>query len=232
MARLPRLALPGYAHHLMQQGGNDQPIFLSAADHQMMWTLLEENARKFGVAVHAYALLNSHFRLLATPTTSDGLPQMMQSIGRRYVRYFNDKHGRTGTLWNGRYRGGLIETDSYLLTCMVFIDLSPVRAGLGSDAGGHAWSSYAHNAGLRIDALVTPHSRYWALGNTPFAREAAYVEMVRLGTTLDQYEALKQSVTGGWPLGSPKFLAELQKLTLRRLVKNKAGRPLARQLAQ
>lgn len=231
MARLPRLALAGHAHHLVQQGGNNQSIFTAPADYQMMWALLRENAQKFGVSLHAYALLTSQFHVLATPATSDGLPQMMQSIGRRYVRYFNDLYGRSGTLWTGRYKGGLIEADTYLLACMVHIDRSPVRLGLAHEAGGYRWSSYAHHAGLRTDALLTPHSRYWALGNTPFAREAAYVEMVHQGTSLDLSEALDRSVMGSWPLGSPLFLAELQKVTTRRLAKNKSGRPLAQRLA-
>jgi REP element-mobilizing transposase RayT len=130
MARLPRLTLPGYPHHVIQRGNNRQAIFASTADYQVLLDLLRDNAQKFGVAIHAYVLMSNHFHLLATPQTADGLPQMMQAVGRSYVRTFNNAQGRTGTLWEGRYRSTLIQSERYLLACMVYIDLNPVRAGL------------------------------------------------------------------------------------------------------
>jgi len=192
----------------------------------MLLGLLDENAHKFGVAVHAYVLMSNHFHLLATPDTEEGLPQMMQAVGRRYVRYFNDSQARSGTLWEGRYRSTVIETERYLLACMVYIDLNPVRAGLVKDAGDYPWSSYGCYVGTRVDRLVTPHPLYWTLGNTPFAREAAYAELVRAGTTREQQEALTRSALSGWALGSESFVADLQKRTERRLVKNQPGRPV------
>ena len=129
MARLPRLTLPGHPHHIIQRGNNRQPIFMGAADREAMLSLLETSARKFGVAVHAYVLMDNHFHLLATPQTADGIPKWMQSVGRSYVRYFNDLHHRSGTLWEGRYRATLIQTERYMLACMAYIDLNPVRAG-------------------------------------------------------------------------------------------------------
>ena len=225
MARLPRLTLPGYPHHIIQRGNNRQPIFLSLADYQFFLALIEENALKFNVALHAYVLMSNHFHLLATPATQDGLPQMMQAVGRRYVRYFNDKQGRTGTLWEGRYRSTLIETERYLLACMVYIDLNPVRAGLSPHARDYAWSSYGHYAGFRIDKLVTPHPLFWALGNTPFAREAAYAELVHHGIAPEQQDALTRSVLSGWALGEDGFVADLQKRTERRVQKIQPGRP-------
>ena len=135
MARLPRLTLPGYPHHILQRGNNRQPIFSSATDYQFMLELLYDNARKFDVAIHAYVLMDNHFHLLVTPRIPEGLSQMMQAVGRRYVRYFNDAQSRTGTLWEGRYKSTLIQTDRYLLACMAYIDLNPVRAGMGQCAG-------------------------------------------------------------------------------------------------
>ncbi|MES2912086.1 MAG: transposase [Pseudomonadota bacterium] len=225
MARLPRLTLPGYPHHVIQRGNNRQPIFKTAADHGHLLGLLYENARKFDVAVHAYVLMGNHFHLLVTPKTDKGLPGMMQAVGRSYVRYFNDLHGRSGTLWEGRYRSTLIQTDRYLLACMVYIDLNPVRAGLVAEAGDYPWSSYGHYGGLRTDRLVTPHSLYWNLGNTPFAREVAYAELVRAGVSVSQQDALTRSVLSGWALGELEFVTELQKQTIRRLHKMQAGRP-------
>jgi putative transposase len=227
MARLPRLTLPGYPHHIIQRGNNRQPIFAANADYQVLLDLLDENARKFEVAIHAYVLMTNHFHLLATPQTADGLPQMMQAVGRRYVRYFNDRQKRSGTLWEGRYRSTLIQTDRYLLACMAYIDLNPVRAGLVAQARDYPWSSHPHFIGQHLDKLVTPHPLYWELGNTPFAREAAYADWVQAGISSVQQQALTDAALSGWALGEPDFVADLQKRTARRVAKSSAGRPLS-----
>ncbi|GAO26666.1 transposase IS200 family protein [Alicycliphilus sp. B1] len=147
MARLPRLTLAGYPHHVIQRGNNRQAIFADRQDFETMLALLAENAQKFRVAIHAYVLMDNHFHLLATPATAEALPRMMQAVGRSYVRYFNDRHGRSGTLWEGRYRSTLIETDRYLLACMAYIDLNPVRAGMVAQPLAWPWSSHAHYLG-------------------------------------------------------------------------------------
>lgn len=227
MARLPRLTLPGYAHHIIQRGNNRQPIFTSSADYQTLLDLLDENAKKFKVALHAYVLMSNHFHLLATPQTDDGLPKMMQAVGRRYVRYFNDSQKRSGTLWEGRYKSTLIQSERYLLACMVYIDLNPVRAGLVAQARDYPWSSHGHYTGQRIDKRITPHALVWELGNTPFAREAAYAQLVQSGISAVQQAALTDSTLSGWALGTPDFVADLQKRTQRRVAKSRAGRPVA-----
>lgn len=225
MARLSRLTLPGHAHHVIQRGNNRQAIFADRADYQMMLDLLDESARRFGVAIHAYVLMDNHFHLLATPQTTEGLPQMMQAVGRRYVRYFNDRHQRTGTLWEGRYKSTLIQTERYLLACMAYIDLNPVRAGMVAQPRDYPWSSHAHYIGLAQDRLLTPHPLVWALGNTPFAREAAYADLVQAGISTGQQQVLTDSALRGWALGEPEFVNNLQKLTTRRVTKRTAGRP-------
>lgn len=225
MARLPRLSLPGYPQHIIQRGNNRQAIATSAADYQTLLALIDDNARKFAVAVHAYVLMGNHFHLLATPETAEALPQMMQAIGRRYVRYFNDSQDRSGTLWEGRYRSTVIQPDAYLLTCMAYMDLNPVRHGLVVQARDYPWSSHGHYAGLRVDRLVTPHPLFWTLGNTPFAREAAYAEMVHGGVTDASQLALTQSTLSGWALGDAAFVADLQTRTQRRVSRMSAGRP-------
>jgi putative transposase len=227
MARLPRLTLPGHPHHIIQRGNNRQAIFVSTVDYQTMLDLLDENARKFNVAIHAYVLMGNHFHLLATPETADGLPQMMQAVGRRYVRYFNDSQKRTGTLWEGRYKSTLIQTERYLLACMAYIDLNPVRADMVAQARDYPWSSHAHYVGLRADKLLTPHALVWALGNTPFAREATYAELVQAGISAGQQQALTDSALRGWALGGPEFVENLQKKTTRRVSKATAGRPVS-----
>jgi hypothetical protein len=137
----------------------------------------------------------------------------MQAVGRRYVRWFNDARGRTGTLWEGRYKSTLIQTERYLLACMAYIDLNPVRAGMVVEPSDYPWSSHVHYTGLRHDRLVTPHPLYWSLGNTPFAREAAYAELVRQGITAQQQDELTRSALKGWALGEADFVANLQKAT-------------------
>ena len=138
MARLPRLTLAGLPHHVIQRGNNRQNIFVDSADREMLLGLIGENAARFAVALHAYVLMDNHFHLLATPSTDHGLPQWMQAVGRRYVRYFNDRHGHSGTLWEGRYKSTLIQTERYLLACMAYIDLNPVRAGIVTEAREHS----------------------------------------------------------------------------------------------
>lgn len=225
MARLPRLTLPGYPHHVIQKGNNGQAVFVTPADYQMLLDALHENAQKYKVAIHAYVLMPNHFHLLATPESADGLPQMMQAVGRRYVRWFNTAQGRTGTLWEGRYKSTVLDARQYLLPCMAYLDLNPVRAVLVTDAADYPWSSHVHYTGQRIDKLITPHALYWSMGNTPFAREAAYAEMVLGGISAANQARLTDSAICGWALGDVNFIAGLQALTTRRLSKAAAGRP-------
>ena len=225
MARLPRLTLPGYAHHVIQRGNNRQAIFIDDEDFEMLHALWFEYAQKSGVAVHAYVLMDNHFHLLATPSTESALPQMMQAVGRRYVQYFNRRHGRSGTLWEGRYRSTVLQPERYLLPCMVYMDLNPVRAGRVVHAADYRWSSHAHWLGVRNDRLLTPHAQFWELGNTPFAREAAYAELVKTGLGSQEQAALTASALSGWALGDSDFIHQLQKHTPRRVVQGRAGRP-------
>jgi putative transposase len=225
MARLPRLSLAGHPHHVIQRGNDRQVIFRDTADFEFMLRLLAAYSEQEKVAVHSYVLMNNHLHLLATPESRDGLPKMMQGVGRRYVQYFNRRHRRTGSLWEGRYRAAPIESERYLVTCSVYIDLNPVRAGLVARPADYRWSSYAHLVGLRQDKLVRPHALYWQLGNTPFAREAAYAEMVSQGIPAGQQAIVTESALKGWVLGEEKFITDLQKLAPRRLRKAKPGRP-------
>jgi putative transposase len=225
MARLPRLTVPGHLHHVIQRGNNGQVVFADATDHELLLALIDEHARKHRVALHAYVLMGNHFHLLATPETDEGIPQLMQSVGRRYVRKFNVRHGRTGTLWEGRYRSTVIQPEPYLLPCMVYLDLNPVRAGIVAEPGDYPWSSYRHYTGGHADKLITPHSLYWQLGNTPFARDEAYTALVHAGITDAQKRALTESAMRGWALGDSSYLTRLQGLTNRRVARATAGRP-------
>jgi putative transposase len=225
MARLPRLTVTGYPHHVILRGNDRQDIFRNTGDYQRMLDLFEQHSREQGVDIHAYVLMTNHLHLLLTPQQEQGLPKMMQAVGRSYVQIFNKVHGRTGTLWEGRYRSTLIQTERYLLACMAYIDLNPVRAHMVAQPEDYVWSSFGHYAGRRNDRLITPHTLYWGLGNTPFAREAAYAEMVHAGIQADQQRALTDATLSGWALGDAKFIAGLKAQTPRRPSKGKAGRP-------
>jgi putative transposase len=227
MARLPRLTVAGYPHHIIQRGNNRQAIFTGTGDYEALLGLLHESAHRFKVALHAYVLMSNHFHVLATPESVEAIPQMMQAVGRSYVRYFNQRQARTGTLWEGRYKSTLIQAERYLLACMAYIDLNPVRAGLVADPADYPWSSHRHYIGRAVDRLVTPHPLFWELGNTPFAREAAYGEMVRAGIGAELQQMLTDSALRGWALGEVDYVADLQKRTERRVTRARAGRPPA-----
>lgn len=231
MARLPRLALAGYPHHVIQRGNNRQDIITGAADVQDLLATLGEHARAFGVQVNAYVVMSNHLHLLLTPSTAQALPQVMQALGRSYVRRYNLRHARSGTLWEGRYKSTVVQSERYLLACMAYIDLNPVRAGLAAQARDYPWSSHAHYVGLRNDPLITPPALYWALGNTPFAREAAYAQLVQVGLAAHQQGAITDAVLKGWALGDADFVAHLQAQTQRRVSRGQAGRPHAAPVA-
>ena len=225
MSRLPRLTVPGYPHHIIQRGNNRQPIFVDQQDYERLLADLKQQADLHKVAVHGYVLMSNHLHLLVTPETADGVPLMMQGVGRAYVRWFNRRHGRSGTLWEGRYRSTLIEAERYLLACMAYIELNPVRAGMVAAPAQYPWSSHAHHAGLRADPLLKPHPLYWAMGNTPFAREHAYAQLVQAGLDAGRQAELARSVHSGWALGGADFVADLQRRTQRRVARAAAGRP-------
>ncbi|MFT4190458.1 MAG: transposase [Comamonas sp.] len=225
MARLPRLALAGHVHHVIQRGTGAQLIARDDADRQRWLDTLADCVQALEVAVHAYVLLPDELQLLVTPAQAGALPALMQALGRRYVRYFNDRHQRRGTLWEGRYRATVIEAGRYLLPAMAHLDLSPVRAGLAARPAQYAWSSHGHYAGLLSSRIIKPHALWWSLGNTPFAREAAYVAHVEQGVSEADRLALVRAARQGWALGGEAFVALLQKESPRRVVQARAGRP-------
>ena len=225
MARLPRLVLADQAHHVIQRGNNRQAIVLADADREQFLDILRDCANDSRVAVHAYALMDNHLHLLATPEDAQGLSRLMQSLGRRYVAWFNHKYQRSGTLWEGRFRASLIDSERYFLTCMRYIELNPVRAGLCAAPQEFAWSSCSHHLGSRRDLLVTDHPLFWSLGNTPFERDAAYGELLGQGLAEDDRRKLTEAVLRGRPLGEPNFLKQLANQNRRFAAARARGRP-------
>lgn len=225
MARLPRLSLAGQMHCVRQRGNNGQFIFESEADFQRMLDALYHYARQYQVKVHAYVLAKDQFQLLLTPDLDNGVSPFMQAIGRSYVRYFNAAHGRTGTLWEGRYRSTIVDAQHFALPCMIAMDLLAQTGGHVPQEDGGLHSSFGHYAGTHVNRLIHVPAQYWALGNTPFDREAAYVDLVHQGLSPVQSSAIARALQGGWVLGDPDFVAGLQKITPRRLHPRKPGRP-------
>jgi putative transposase len=225
MARQSRLILPQQPHHVIQRGNDGQPILRESEDYEHLLAWLKEAARFYRVAVHAYVLMPNHFHLLVTPADENGLGLMMQKIGRLYVPWFNNKYRRSGGLFQGRFRTSLVETELYFLACSRYIELHPVRAHLASEPADYPWSSCAHHAGLRPDPIVSDHSLYWALGNTPFQREAAYMELVRQGLSDQELDMIDEALNKGWPLASHAFKADLERRTQRQILPARRGRP-------
>lgn len=225
MARLPRLVVPHQPHHVIQRGIDRQAIFRDSDDYAAFLKWLREAARQFKLALHAYVLMPNHVHLLVSPSDEEGLGKMMQWIGRYYVPYFNHKYQRVGTLWQGRYRATVIDSEQYLMTCMRYIELNPVRADLVTDAAAYPWSSCAHHVGAKSDPYVSDHSLYWGLGNTPFQREAAYRILLEQALAKEEMQALQDATSKGWALGSEQFKTSLERQMDRPVRPGKRGRP-------
>jgi putative transposase len=227
MARLPRLYVPGYPVHVRVRGNDGRDVFRSEGDRIFMHRCLVETAPKCGIAVHAYVFMTNHIHLVATGTGEDSLARLIQRLGRRYVGYFNYLHRRTGTLWEGRYRSSLIESERYLLACHRYVELNPVRAGMVAAPGDHPWSSFHFNALGSKDDLVSSHSLYMELGATELARQAAYRRLCESELPEETVAAIRGAT--GWVLGSPEFCELLEARTGRRVVRKPRGRPRRKQ---
>ncbi|MBC7415869.1 MAG: transposase [Herminiimonas sp.] len=225
MARLPRLIVPYQPHHVIQRGAGRQPVFHDDDDYLIFLKYLKDASRQFKVAIHAYVLMPNHLHLLASPADQTGLARMMQWIGRFYVPYFNHKYERVGTLWQGRYKAAVVDSERYFLLCSRYIELNPVRAGLAAQPEHYRWSSYLHHAGTKPDPLVSEHALLWALGNTPFAREAAYRALVEEAIPDHEVRVLTDATLKGWAIGSEQFKVALEKQSHQRVRPARRGRP-------
>lgn len=149
--------------------------------------------------------MTNHVHLLLTPSTDTAVSQVVQSLGRKYVRYFNDRYGRTGTLWEGRYKAALIDTEPFFLICSRYIELNPVRAGMVGHPAEHRWSSYLHNATGQGDPLVTKHPLYVELGADPGSRQAAYRALFDVDISDTTLSALREATNKSWVFGNDRF---------------------------
>jgi len=225
MPRKPRFNLIGIPQHVIQRGNNREPCFYAEAGYQRYLDDLQKCAEKFDCRIHAYVLMTNHVHLLVTPMAELGISQMMQALGRRYVYYVNKTYKRTGTLWEGRYKSCLIDSDRYLLTCMRYIELNPIRANMVSHPGEYKWSSYNTNAQGRNDALITPHPMYLALGVNREIRLPAYRELFRHHMDNDTLHEIRESLNHELVLGRSYFKDKIEDLTARQTRLGVPGRP-------
>jgi putative transposase len=228
MARQARLVVPGFPYHVIQRGHDRRLVFLDDIDRRHYLEGLQEACAAHDLAVHAYVLMDNHVHLLCTPGQADSLSLAMQAVGRRYVRRFNRRHARTGTLWEGCFRSSLVEADRYFLACVRYIESNPVRAGRVDDVAAWPWSSHRHHIGLTVDPLVSPHACLFALGNTPFDRESAYRHLFDDGLQMSEQDWLRQRLLRGKPTASTDFQKDLEATRGIQLLTRPVGRPRTR----
>jgi len=224
MARLPRLFMPEFPVHAVVRGNDRQDIFQSEGDRIYFHRCLVETTRKHQTAVHAYVFMTNHVHLLVTGKTPDSLGKVIQTMGRRYVAYFNYLYRRTGTLWEGRFKSSVVQTERYFLACQRYIEMNPVRAGLVERPADFFWSSFMANRIGRPDDLVTPHSLYLEMGRTPDSRHAAYARLFE-GEMGGDDKTIRDALQQGWAVGDQEFCERLGHTTGRRLAPRPRGRP-------
>lgn len=225
MPRKPRFYLPGVPAHIVQRGNNRQPVFFSHKDYEAYLRWLKEACERHGCVIHAYVLMTNHVHLLMTPEQQDSISRVIQFVGRNYVTYINNLYGRSGTLWEGRHKGNVIEDSTYLLVCMRYIELNPVRAGMTETPGEYRWSSYLDNAFGKKRGLLTRHRLYSKLGNTDEARQHAYRELFSNTLESNQLHQLRAAVQTGTPLGNDRFREQIERTTGVRPGQLRRGRP-------
>jgi putative transposase len=220
---MPRIIVPGQALHIIQRGNNRQATFFSDEDYRKYLDTLDRLSKQYGCAIHAYVLMSNHIHMLATPAHKESVSLMMQGIGRTYVRYFNGRYRRSGTLWEGRYKSALIDSERYLLTCSRYIELNPVRAGMVTGPGQYRWSSYRANSLGRTDRNITPHALYQCLGPNPVACCQAYRALFSTGVPEEALELIRKNTQQCTIVGGNRFQQEIKNILKRRVMRHEYG---------
>ncbi|MCP5277430.1 MAG: transposase [Thiobacillus sp.] len=225
MPRRARLTLPNIPLHIIQRGNNRQACFYADEDYRNYLDTLGECAKRTRCQIHAYVLMTNHVHLLLTSEEGHGAGALMKALGQRYVQYVNRTYRRSGTLWEGRFRSCLTQQDSYLLTCMRYIELNPVRAGMVAHPGEYRWSSYRANAQGEPDPLVTPHALYQSLSGDEAGWASIYRELFRHELEPGMVDSIRQATNGNYALGDNRFAAEIETALGRRAAPGVSGRP-------
>lgn len=225
MPRKPRFFLPGMPVHIVQRGHSREPVFFEDNDYSTYLRRLKEGAERYKVDIHAYVLMTNHIHILATAGDTDGITRMMQYVGRHYVPYINYTYGSSGSIWEGRYKASLIHDEEYLLSCMRYIELNPVRADMVRSPAHYRWSSYRHNGQGKEDALITPHALYQALGKTQPTRLAAYKALFKANLDSGVLDDIRSAWQTGTPLGNDFFRQKVEAKLKCKVGQARRGRP-------
>ena len=217
MARLPRFGIAGQPQHIILRGNNRDAIFGSDADYLFLLEKLQAACEKHDVQLHAYVLMTNHLHFLMTPGQDNSLSKAMQMLGRYYVQYFNFTHRRTGTLFEGRYKASLIDSETYLLSCMRYIELNPVRAAMVGHPSEYPWSSYRHNALGEANELIVAHNLYQRLGRNAEQRQAAYRQLFKSHLSELLLAQIRESTNKSWVLGTEQFKRSIESQVTRRV---------------
>ncbi len=225
MARLPRLAIAGLPHLVRQRAQHQQAMVRDDEDRTRFVQGLQRAAREHDVAVHAYGVRDDRFDLVITPDDAPALSRFMQTLARRYAHDFNRRHGRSGSLWEGRFRAAPIEPSVWLVPCMRYAEQLGASAGALGEMWPSPWSSQAHHTGQGTLPWIVDPPAYWALGNTPFERGAKYRSMEEHALTSEETLLIEAALRGGWILGSADFAQGLAADAPRSLLPRRRGRP-------
>lgn len=223
--------LPGVALHVIQRGNNRAACFFSDEDRSFYLFHLDRLLQPMGCALHAYCLMTNHVHLLLTTARADSCARLMKRIGQLHAQYVNRTYQRTGSLWEGRFRSCLVQSEDYLLACYRYIELNPVRGGLCAHPRDYAWSSFASNGDGRYDSRITPHDQYLRLGRNKEERASAYLELIGTGVAAGQLREIREATNGNIVLGREAFQRQIAQALGRRTTRGDAGRP-ARECAR
>lgn len=212
MPRKPRFYLPGVPAHVMQRGHNRSAVFFDDEDYLEYLRILKAMAEKYQCLIHAYVLMTNHVHLLVTPFNKNSISRLFQGLGRQYVTYINKTYGLSGSLWEGRHKGNVIDSDVYFLTCMRYIELNPVRANMCVDPGEYRWSSYAANALGEPNSILTPHAEYYQLGKNRILQQKMYHGLFKEILDVKIMSDLRQGVQSGTPVGYNNFTQGIEQL--------------------
>jgi putative transposase len=203
MPRRRRLQILDTPHHVIQRGVNRVDIFRSEADYESFLTFLRAATIKHQTDVHTYVLMTNHVHLIVTPHLENGLAATMKSVQQTYVRYFNRRYERTGGLFEGRYRSLVIDSERYWFTCMRYVELNPVRAGVVTRPEDYRWSSYRRHGLGALDDLIVPHQMYVALGPSATVRQQSWEAICREGLPAEQLAEVRDLVRHGRAVRHP-----------------------------
>jgi len=210
MSRRSRMYLPGCPYHIVQRGNNREACFVEPENYQLYLDLWRECAGRYGIAIHAYCLMTNHVHFLMSPERPDSISFATKVVGSRYAQYFNKTYHRTGTLWEGRHKSSLVQSDRYFLTCSRYIELNPVAANMVNKPEQYKWSSYLNNAWGR-ESILVPHKEYLRLGGNAEERQYAYRELFRYSLSTIDIHTIEDAARYNRPVGDSRFCDQIAK---------------------